>query len=853
MYRNAARLGISRTAVAVTFGQGWFLRVGRVVAMIAAGGLIVTGCGGDGSNRYTATGQAIAAEMAAAGDPVATAPTSEVATAKEPATSATESNVYTPTPAPLATGTAVSSDISAAAPRDSSSRVRATPTAVLATEVALDDDGSSEGGVVGGSAPPTPPKGGLPDDEHVAEEDPPIFDPDNLLAEYSLEFWLETPPNAQDEVVVDSFSVRECVMRGIVHNQSDRLFARNVVVTIESPDGEKSASWHWPLTMLPGERAPFEIEINWPRSDLYSGTDLSSHIVEVNNPWHAIQPVITADLSEDVDISRSFIINHDQTEPLDLYQTGPNAHKFFVHDERIYGFEDWDEFDLHYSRENSFYVRDNLRSRFPADLVIDNDLNPIASRLTLYDYSDIYYTPETLFPNHYNHETDGIVDNVKAYQAVFIGNKILDIRELILHTIMEEINDDRQVTNRKVTPVSQFTNYEIDSDSYAYFLWTVPTEFGMQENTVPRIETGQNYTRPNSRFWIGTASGVNPFESKSIVDNYEEVRAERDQSKGSCDHEGGLVWQEFEIRSNSGIAGEVHTIPLGYRGILGDFEPLSDSIDIVVVKAESVAVDGGTIRGLLHNPSESLFARDVAINAVSTDNSVASESWKWPLTIQPGEYAPFEIENWAGPSELDEIEFNISAHFSDKVDISRSFLIRSHTHGIVYGEGMEELYAQEKHQNDRPGWFKDDRIFWGFANFLLEEEFDHIYPGILHLESTSDADVFAYSDIYAGLEHPDSHPSLSEHIKNQSVEKLNAYAALFDSEMTVTKILKLKPFIVIHDSTNERDNRILLVDSIPTPSYWAPHAVRLLLTIPRGSQEEAELYRFRQVWIGGVS
>ncbi len=67
------------------------------------------------------------------------------------------------------------------------------------------------------------------------------------------DYHVETP---RDEVVVltESVLARDGVLRGLVQNMSESMFARDVTVSVG--DGR----WVWPLTMQPAEVAPFAIE-----------------------------------------------------------------------------------------------------------------------------------------------------------------------------------------------------------------------------------------------------------------------------------------------------------------------------------------------------------------------------------------------------------------------------------------------------------------------------------------------------------------------------------------------------------------------------------------------------------------
>lgn len=106
---------------------------------------------------------------------------------------------------------------------------------------------------------------------------------------------------------------------------------------------------------------------------------------------------------------------------------------------------------------------------------------------------------------------------------------------------------------------------------------------------------------------------------------------------------------------------------LGYHGMFKREFPLEPR-DEVVVLADTVSVSGGVVRGLVHNLSESLYARNVVVSA-------GDSSWRWPLTVQPGERAPFEIEGWQGSNDPTEIALSVTADTSTVFDLSRAFKI----------------------------------------------------------------------------------------------------------------------------------------------------------------------------------
>ncbi|WP_419554781.1 hypothetical protein [Candidatus Poriferisodalis sp.] len=137
-----------------------------------------------------------------------------------------------------------------------------------------------------------------------------------------------------------------------------------------------------------------------------------------------------------------------------------------------------------------------------------------------------------------------------------------------------------------------------------------------------------------------------------------------------------LEW--YEDRSDGFRAASVNSIPAGMMpaGSFGGFDgsvprieysDTGDPRDEVRVLLETVAVgDDGVLRGLVRNWSRTLWAYGTIVGA-------GDGEWAWPLSVQPGETAPFEIEDWDGPGDATLIEFSIHAEMSNDADLSRAW------------------------------------------------------------------------------------------------------------------------------------------------------------------------------------
>ena len=96
------------------------------------------------------------------------------------------------------------------------------------------------------------------------------------------------------------------------------------------------------------------------------------------------------------------------------------------------------------------------------------------------------------------------------------------------------------------------------------------------------------------------------------------------------------------------------------------FAPRSAPVDEVWVVPESVLVRDGVLRGLVRNRSWRYWAYDVTVAA-------DGHQFAWPLSVQPGEVAPFEIHGWDGPADPEQIAFDIEADLSWHADPSRAY------------------------------------------------------------------------------------------------------------------------------------------------------------------------------------
>ena len=249
---------------------------------------------------------------------------------------------------------------------------------------------------------------------------------------------------------------------------------------------------------------------------------------------------------------------------------------------------------------------------------------------------------------------------------------------------------------------------------------------------------------------------------------------------------------------------------LGYAGRYRREFPLEERDEVVVV-AESVSVADGTVRGLVHNLSETLYARNVVVTArpsggASEAGGVAL-SWRWPLTVQPGERAPFEIDGWQGGVAAADADLSVSADLSGAVDITRSF-------------GASELRLNDKEVGERVVMFAIMRI-------------------------------------------PTTHPELAELIWGQTIKDFRVYAALLDrDDGSVVEVEQLDAGMTVWDSETQLYVPIS-IDSYPPspdsiPDKIAARGDHHFETFgPNQGPMVGFLVEFQdndyQVWVGGAS
>ncbi|WP_419907651.1 hypothetical protein [Candidatus Poriferisodalis sp.] len=230
------------------------------------------------------------------------------------------------------------------------------------------------------------------------------------------------------------------------------------------------------------------------------------------------------------------------------------------------------------------------------------------------------------------------------------------------------------------------------------------------------------------------------------------------------------------------------------------YPPVDAAADEVRILAETVEVRDGVLRGLVRNWSRQLWAYDMTVIAEDL-------SFMWPLSIQPGEVAPFEIAGWSASADPKQIEFAVTAEMSLHADMSRAFRAGH----------RPTLWAQPETRRLLPAGLRDSH-----PGLTADVGVDSVSLGIVAAEFVLDA--------------PASHPSLSDDIDDPVIGDLRAYGAVFDSQ---GRVVELSPAEVIAagvwlpdllKQSRDAEGGVSL-HSLPHADYDARHGVSVVLDV----------------------
>lgn len=297
------------------------------------------------------------------------------------------------------------------------------------------------------------------------------------------------------------------------------------------------------------------------------------------------------------------------------------------------------------------------------------------------------------------------------------------------------------------------------------------------------------------------------------VNEYGPTPARPTAAEAKALHDASLVG--YENYENS-IKMSPPGLLLGYYGNFKRQFPLVERDEIVVLQ-DSITIRGGVVRGLVHNLSETQYAREVTVTARASQpgGGTGAEGgfegiWRWPLTLQPGERAPFEIDGWTGPSNPNAISLQVAATTSNQPDYKRAF-------GIGYME----------------------------FNPADDNEWQRVVPSYARGDEPVPDGVFSFVEVDGLLMLPDSHPEAVEEMKGIVIEDPRVFFVLLDNDERVLDVLER----VAYSSFDTGDMRIGRLPAWYDDPY---HGDRIPVTWMRASILTVHAGGW-QVWMGGAN
>jgi hypothetical protein len=224
---------------------------------------------------------------------------------------------------------------------------------------------------------------------------------------------------------------------------------------------------------------------------------------------------------------------------------------------------------------------------------------------------------------------------------------------------------------------------------------------------------------------------------------------------------------------------------------MGHAYPVKSPVDSVVVLPGKVSVIDGVVRGLAQSQSLKLWARNVTVTA--TDRTGAKGEWRFPLTVQPGEPLPFEIENWTGTQTPAEINFTISADLSPRIDLTRALTLH------------KREYLGPKAGFHRYKYYPVEMGAYPYGTAVLEAD------ETLHIND----DYISWVQIDIRRSESTAHPRLAETARQQTIENLKVYAAI-TTQGVITDVRELTPMAPFHFGYEWPDGEWLEMRTIPT-------------------------------------
>lgn len=205
------------------------------------------------------------------------------------------------------------------------------------------------------------------------------------------------------------------------------------------------------------------------------------------------------------------------------------------------------------------------------------------------------------------------------------------------------------------------------------------------------------------------------------------------------------------------------------------FAPQDAPIDNVKLLTDTVAVRDGVLRGLVRNWSRHLWAYDLTVSA-------DGGSFRWPLSVQPGEVAPFEIPGWTGPADSGQIDIAVHAEMSWHVDPTRAW----------GGAPAPPPRLIVRDETPKP----------------LRDSVRKRYPQVT-ADVPAGSVPIASLELEAPLAAPSSHLSLRHLNEDIEVEDLRGYGVLFDGD---GRVIDLGPAPTVASIDLDED-----ITSLPHP------------------------------------
>ncbi len=705
-------------------------------------------------------------------------------------------------------------------------------------------------------------------------------------------------------LVPESITLRDCVMRGEIRNYSEDQYARDVTITVGALDSEKNAEYHWPLTMKPEESAPFEIPVDWfPHLYDYLYQDFVGDL-----PFKLFANTsldVSTSLSSTPDIGRAFRINYDNTEPDLISFHMPHhtfvgyPHHYVVHDEKLFEQDAKKYLDWRNPKGHSAWTKPKFENIFSKALTKSKDITPAIQYFIPHDFTDIYYLPSVLYPQIYDKEQHDTISDIKIYQVFRenniesgkFGYRIVDIWELIPYSVSEVLDSNGSLIQRKFIPITQFYNHHSSKNKSVYIQLLYPQSYDTILDFPKRNVEGKHltnsvgvmnvelsaYDSAYQDIWIGSVS------HSDIMSNLKSLPVLENFDKSSC-YASGPLWQRNTF-ADGPYARLEESYLLGYYGIFtrstertftadnkifdpdgtcpycySDFSVNSfPEIDLgkeIYVVPQSLTVKDKKIRGLVYNSSISSIGRSLVVHALDKDAENLIGKWNWPLSIQPREYAPFQIEYSDFKGNLKDIVFEVLVDFSTTPDPTRSFRFYPYTSGTVFADNLLND-NQSDNQFDYLGIYSlsdlDDKVeFLSTTRKIKKSDFLSSYGALIPAQDLEKMNIFSFVDSYARLEPPASHPELAKKVGTQFIDELRAYTVCLDKDMRVVDVKKLLLFTPVYGNSASAPEYVE-VNSIPSPNRWSPNAVRILQIVPYEDEEDMKKGCYAQTWIGGAN